>query len=87
VNNAADRSGARRASAFARSVPRDQAPLRITETPYFKRKHDEVPLSVVQKVPEIGSFSNCQACHRSAQAGSFNEHSVRIPGYGRWDDD
>lgn len=86
VSNAADHATACRASAFARSVPGDQTPLRITDTPYFKRRHDEVPLSVVKKVPEIGSFSNCQACHRGAQAGSFSEHAVRIPGYGRWDD-
>lgn len=85
VNHAADRSGGRGA-AFARSVPAGDTPLRITDTPYFKRKHHEVPLRVVQQVPEIGSFSNCQACHRGAQSGSFNEHAVRIPGYGRWDD-
>jgi hypothetical protein len=86
VTNAADHSNARRAFAFARAVPAGEAPLRITETPYFKRKHDEVPLDVVRKIPEIGSFSNCQACHRQANAGSFNEHTVNIPGYGRWDD-
>jgi hypothetical protein len=86
VNNAADHSDARRAFAFNSSVPRDQAPLRITETRYFLRKHDEVPARLVKDNPKVGSFSNCQACHHSAEAGSFNEHSVNIPGYGRWDD-
>lgn len=86
VDNAADRSDARRAFAFASSVPRDQAPLRITETRYFLRKHDEVPTRLVQGNPKVGSFSNCQACHRHAEAGSFDEHTVNIPGYGRWDD-
>jgi len=86
VSNAADHSSARRAAAFANSVPAGQAPLRITETRYFQRKHDEVPARLVKDNPKVGSFSNCQACHRRAEAGSFDEHSVNIPGYGRWDD-
>lgn len=32
------------------------------------------------------SFSNCNACHQGAEAGVYNEHRVRIPGVGRWDD-
>jgi len=86
TTNAADRSDAHRAFAFASSVPSDQAPLRITGTRYFQRKHHEVPQRLVKDNPKVISFSNCQACHQRAEAGSFNEHSVSIPGYGRWDD-
>ena len=86
LNNAADRSDARRAFAFAKAVPAGQASLRITETSYFRRKHREIPARLVQDNPKVGSLSNCQACHRQAEAGSFNEHTVNIPGYGRWDD-
>jgi len=32
------------------------------------------------------SFSNRNACHQGAEAGVYNEHRVRIPGVGRWDD-
>ena len=32
------------------------------------------------------SFSRCGACHRRAEQGVFNEHEVRIPGYGRFND-
>jgi hypothetical protein len=35
---------------------------------------------------DVASFSNCQACHRGADAGIYNEHQVVIPGLGRWDD-
>ncbi|MBN0988989.1 diheme cytochrome c [Amphritea pacifica] len=62
------------------------APLRITELPYFVRKHDEVPERMVSGNAEVGSFSNCNACHQRAESGDFDEDSVRIPGYGRWDD-
>lgn len=62
------------------------APLRITELPYFVRKHDEVPERMVSGNEEVGSFSNCNACHQRAESGDFDEDSVRIPGYGRWDD-
>ncbi|UTW02223.1 diheme cytochrome c [Amphritea atlantica] len=62
------------------------AHLRITELPYFVRKHDEVPGRMVSGNKEVGSFSNCNACHQRAERGDFDEDSVRIPGYGRWDD-
>ncbi len=62
------------------------APLRITELPYFVRKHDEVPERLVSGNDEVGSFSNCNACHERAESGDFDEDTVSIPGYGRWDD-
>jgi len=61
-------------------------PMRITELPYFVRKHDEVPERMVTGNPEVGSFSQCDSCHRDAARGKFNEHEVDIPGFGRWDD-
>ena len=36
--------------------------------------------------PYVGSFSRCEICHGDAEEGNFDEHGVRIPGYGRWDD-
>ncbi len=56
------------------------APLRITETAWFKRKHDsrEVP-PAVWKNPKVKSAANCQACHPQADRGDFNERSIRMP--------
>jgi len=34
----------------------------------------------------VGSFARCEACHRGAEQGDFDEHGVRIPGHGNWDD-
>lgn len=55
------------------------APLRITETPWFRREHGEVG-AAVWKRPAVGGPANCGACHRQAEQGVFNEHGVKIPG-------
>lgn len=86
VANAADVNPGRRSRQFLRNIAAADTPLRITETPFFKRKHDEVPERLVKGNPEVGSFSQCQACHgQDAQRGIFDEDTVDIPGHGRWD--
>ena len=85
-DNSAENSRARRANKILRSVPQDSIPLRISELPYIRRKHDEIPNRYIKTNPEVKSLSNCLACHQGSEKGSFNEHQVRIPGYGRWDD-
>jgi len=84
--NSADQSDYRRSRKFIRSIQSEDAPMRISEIPYFKHEHDEIPTRMVTGNPKVSSFSNCNACHIKAEQGSFNEHDVRIPGYGRWDD-
>ena len=61
-------------------------PLRITQTDYFIGQHHEIPDKMVTGNPQVGSFSRCETCHLGADQGDFDEHGVRIPGYGRWDD-
>jgi hypothetical protein len=41
---------------------------------------------LVEDNPQVGSFSNCTACHERAEAGSYDEDEVRIAGYGHWED-
>lgn len=84
--NSADRAGSRRARRMMRSLPVDSTPLRISELPYIRRQHHEIPVRYITANPQVKSLSNCVACHAGAEQGSFNEHQVRIPGYGRWDD-
>jgi len=56
------------------------APLRITETTWFKRKHDYHEISPkVWKNPKVKNPANCTACHQQAERGDFNEHNVKIP--------
>lgn len=56
------------------------APLRITETAWFKRKHDshEIP-PTVWKNPKVKSPANCAACHQQADRGDFSERNIKIP--------
>jgi len=86
VENAADDADYKRSKRIMNSLNKDDTPLRITETPYFIRKHDEIPRRMVQDNPELGSFSKCAACHVNAEKGSYDDDDVRIPGVGKWDD-
>lgn len=56
------------------------APLRITETQWYKSIHmrGEINPSVWKRA-SIKTPSNCQACHRGADRGEFDEDTVRIP--------
>lgn len=84
--NAADGPG-QGYNRFLRGLAPEATPLRVTETPFFKRQHREIPDRRVTGNPEVGGFSQCQACHGdAAQRGVFDEDTVVIPGYGRWDD-
>ena len=75
--NAAEHSSAKRAVKIMRSLG-SQTPLRITEIPYIQRKHHEVSPSVFSRDP-IGSFSNCLACHTTAEKGIYDDDYVTIP--------
>lgn len=83
---AADRSGARRSAKIVRSLTGREPPIRITEIPYIRRKHLEIPSRMISGNPEVRSLSHCNACHNGAGRGSFDEDAVSIPNYGRWDD-
>lgn len=52
--------------------------LRITETSWFKREHDEVS-NRTWKNPKVKSAANCAACHTQAGSGNYSEHNIRIP--------
>lgn len=84
-DNAADRMPNRYSRSFLRSIRDDGSPMRISETAYFERKHDEVPARMVRDNPKVRSFANCAACHNGAEKGSFDEDGVVIPGFGSWE--
>lgn len=83
LGHAADLSTAKRSLRINRSLKPDQAPLRITRTPYIQNKHRRIAARWISGNPEVRSLSNCDACHTRAIQGSFNERQVRIPGYRR----
>lgn len=54
------------------------APLRITETRWFRGEHDEVPRQWWDS-PALRGPSDCAACHTQAARGSFGEGGIRRP--------
>ncbi len=56
------------------------APMRISETAWFRRKHDDREIDPgVWKNPQVKSPANCAACHPRTDRGDFNERDIRIP--------
>lgn len=55
-----------------------KSPLRITETRWFKKEHDEVPARVWSSAA-VKQPGNCAACHTQAERGDFSERNLRIP--------
>lgn len=52
--------------------------LRITDTAWFVREHDEVP-AAAWKHPAVRSAGNCAACHTAAGEGDYSERNIRMP--------
>lgn len=69
VANAADAGGNNR---WMRGLTDKDTPLRISETPRFRRAHGEVSASAFQR-KDIGSAANCAACHKEAAQGLYLE--------------
>lgn len=69
VNNAG-----RRASLGVNGKPA----LRISETAWFRREHDEVAAATWNRA-SIKSPANCAACHTQAAVGDYRERNIRIP--------
>lgn len=55
-----------------------QPPLRITDIPYIRHKHNDIPQATFAR-KSIQSLANCIACHPSASNAQFDDDSVRIP--------
>lgn len=70
--NAADANGRRYSSKLMRGVSVDNAPLRITELPKWKREHREVP-DWEWKHREVRTKANCTACHADAERGYYED--------------
>lgn len=82
--NAADHAREKRARKIAGSLGRLEMPLRITDTSYIRRKHDEIPARLITDNPKVKSLAQCNACHTRAERGSYRESEISIPGQGRW---
>jgi hypothetical protein len=52
--------------------------LRITETPYWLKKHREIT-DADWRSPQVKSKANCDACHLDALDGTFEDAAMRMP--------
>ena len=77
MDNAADHSQAKRSLKIVRSL-KEETPSRITEIEYIRRKHRDIPSDVFNR-KSIGSFSNCLACHKTADQGIYEDDDTVIP--------
>ena len=53
-------------------------PYRVSSTPYWVRKHAGIPPEVFAR-RSVRSQANCQACHRDAESGRFDDQAIAIP--------
>jgi len=58
---------------FMRGLSKTSAPLRITETPYWVREHNEEVPQRAWKDPKVKSKANCLACHKQANSGDYDD--------------
>lgn len=77
TDNAAEHSDAKLAVKIMKCL-RGQTPSRITEIPYIRREHHDIPTAVFS-LKAVGSFSNCSACHKTADQGIYDDDNVAIP--------
>lgn len=75
--NSAETTGAKRSVKILKSL-RGATPIRITEVRYIVKEHRKIKSKVFTR-ESIVSFSNCTACHRTADKGIFEEDDIKIP--------
>ena len=83
--DAADMSTSKHSVRIVKSITTG-VPLRVTDVPYIRKEHHEVPIRMIKANDKVKSLANCDACHTEARKGIYSENSISIPGYGRWDD-
>lgn len=87
VENSADKfTNYKRSKKINNSIQSDETPIAVTKTPYFIKKHRRIAQNLIAQ-KEVKSLSNCIACHTTADKGIYSERAIKIPNYGRWDDD
>lgn len=76
--NAAESGLSEAAHKINQSIPATESPIRVTETPHWKKKHKEID-NKYWKDNAVKSKSNCGACHLDAKTGWFEDSDMRLP--------
>ena len=59
-------------------TPENETPIRVTETHYWVKKHEDIDKSY-WKHQKVKSKSNCKACHLDADQGTYEDSDMRLP--------
>lgn len=88
TENAADTNWHyKRSIKINQSIPEGEVPLRITQVPYIKKKHMDIPRRMIQGNKKVRSLSYCNKCHtEAASKAQFSRTNVDIPNYRNWED-
>ena len=78
LTNSAESGLTEAANKINRSIPASAAPIRITESRYWKKKHRDID-DIYWKSEKVKSKSNCSACHLDAEDGWFEDSNMRLP--------
>jgi len=78
LNASAERSDSEASKKILASMHIGSVPIRITETPYWKKKHGYIKEDVYRREAVV-SRSNCIACHPGSDNGSFEDNDISIP--------
>lgn len=78
IDNSAEKSPSKRSRKILDSVANADAPTRISDTPYIRKKHHEISEDVFSR-KAIGFRGNCIACHKTAEKGNYDDDNVSIP--------
>jgi hypothetical protein len=81
TENAADNSRDRVPVKLMRELPETETPLRITEISYMKHEHRKLSKKMVVENSDVKSLSYCDKCHTRADAGSYSEREIKVPGF------
>lgn len=77
-DNAAEKRASEAATGVALSTPAADAPLRITELPYWRAQHADIPAGAFKR-GQVHGKGDCAACHLDAEAATFEDGAMRLP--------
>jgi len=78
VENAAEQGLTEAAWKINRSIAKTEILLRITEAPYWRKKHQAISGAVWDN-PKVNGKFDCAACHLDAVAGTFEDAAMQLP--------
>ena len=78
INNSAETGKTEPAHLILNSIPSNETPLKITETPYWIYKHSAVK-PAYWKDKNVRAKDNCGACHFDAKEGTFEDFGIHVP--------